>query len=91
MQYCGLGFLYNRCKIIRQGTLARISLIPEYVDALKKAAESGAVFDDKEVFEIVQEVWTNDLINQRHNRQAKKIISGISKDLYGDPNAWEYK
>ena len=65
--------------------------MPEYIEALKKAADSGAVLDDGEVFDVIQEVWVNDLINRRYNKAARRAIYGVSNDLYGDPNAWEYK
>ena len=87
----GLGFLYKKCKVIRQGSISKIQYVPEYIEALKAAAESNVVFDDREVFEIIQEVWTSGLMNQAHNKNARQVLQNISRDLYGDPHAWQYK
>lgn len=64
--------------------------MPEYVSALKNAAESGEAFDDRKVFEIIRTVWVSEL-KDRHYRSARQVIQNISRDLYGDPHAWQYK
>ena len=87
----GLGFLYKKCKTIRQGSISRIQYVPEYIAALKDAAESDVVFDDRVVFEIVKEVWTSGLADIPHNKIARQVMQNISRDLYDDPYAWQYK
>jgi len=83
--------LYKKCEAIRQGSISRIQYVPEYISALKEAAESDVVFDDREVFEIIQEVWKSGLMDRSNNKVARQVIQNISRDLYGDPHAWQYK
>ena len=86
-----LGFLYKKCKIIRPGVISLIGLVPEYMEPLKMAAESGVYFDDYVVFRIIQKSWDTLRANGREYRTARQAINAISKDIYGDPHAWEYK
>ena len=87
----GLGFLYKKCEAIRQGSISRIQYVPEYIAALKEAAESDVVFDDREVFEIIQEVWTSGRVSKEHYKIARQVIQNISRDRDSDPHAWQYK
>ena len=86
-----LRFLYSKCKKIRPRLISLIQLVPEYIEALKRAQGNGVIFDDYEVFEIVQEEWMKLYNSNSGYRTAYKVITGISKDLYGDQNAWQYK
>lgn len=85
----GLGFLYKKCTKIRQGTLSRLQYVPEYMEALHTASRSNLTLDDYAVFRIVQMEWEKMSSSGQGYISARRVINQISRDLYGDPHAWE--
>lgn len=85
------GFLNKKCNKIRPGTISLIPFVSEYVDVLRYARDNGALLNDETVFRILQRTYKDMLENEKSYRTARNVINKISKDIYGDPHAWQYK
>ena len=85
----GLGFLHKKCVRIKHGTLSRIQFAPEYIDALKDAVNSGIILDDDRVFQILRDTYLKLYNGNVYNSIERRVLCGVSKDLFGDPHAWE--
>lgn len=80
-----LGFLC-RCTSIKPVTISLISLVPEYVVALK---EHDGRLNDEAVYRILKSKFNDMLSNGQAYRTARKVINRVSKDVTGNSTSWQ--
>ena len=83
-----LWFLYKKCKRIRPVVISKIQLVDEYMQALREYPGS---LNDETVFEIIRDVYNGMCERGESYRTARDVVNKVSRDLYGDPHAWQYK
>lgn len=80
-----LGFLYKKSSI-RPGVISKLSLVPEFVEALKSYKGN---LDDAAIYEILKCTFKQMLADGKGYRTARDIMNKVSKDIIGDSSAWQ--
>lgn len=81
-----MSFLYKKCKKIRPYVISEISLVKEYMDALKDYSGS---LDDNSVYDIIKETYLGMMERGEDYRTARDVINKVSKDVMGSSEAWK--
>ncbi len=83
--------LYHKCEKIRPWVISEMGYVPEYMRVVRQVYEDGGVLNDQVIFQIVRDVY-KELYRQGNGyKKARDVVNKISKDVYGDPHAWQYK
>ncbi len=80
------GFLYKKCQKIRPWVLSEITLVPEFMEALRSYE---GTLDDDAVFEIIKKRYIEMYEKKQSYRTARAVMNAISKDVKGDSSAWQ--
>ena len=81
-----LGFLYKKLSLITPSSISHMIFVPEYIEALKT---SPAVLDDKTVYEIIKSTYKKLLAENKDSRNARYVMTRVSREVMGDSTAWQ--
>lgn len=86
-------FLYKKCKKVKPHVISSITLVSEYMDAIREAVNANVSINDEVLYDIIKSTYFHMLDENKGYKTARRVMNAISRDLTGDTVSWkgEYK
>lgn len=81
-----VGFLYEKCKLVKPNVISKMVFTPEYIEAIK--AYDGYI-NDYVLYNIIRKKYKEMQAEGKDYRTARDIMRKISRDVKGDSLAFE--